>query len=292
MTPQRSFVEPSPARTDRPAQQRRGGLLLRPFNPPITDWRGLRVWLVGASSGIGAATAAALQARGAQVLVSARSAGALDAFVAQHTGATDGSRLTPQAWPLDVTDAPAVARTAQAILQQGPLDLVLYCAGHYREMRATDMDMADLKRHMDINYTGALHVVHAVLPSLIAQGRGHVSLISSVAGFRGLPKSLAYGPTKAALTHLAETLYMDLEPLGVGVSVVHPGFVQTPLTAQNEFTMPALITPDQAAQAMINGWASGAFDIHYPKRFTRWMKLLRVLPYRLYFPTVRRFTGL
>lgn len=292
MTPQRSFVEPSPARTDRPAPQRRGGLLLRPFNPPITDWRGLRVWLVGASSGIGAATAAALQARGAQVLVSARSASALDAFVAQHTGAPDGSRLKPQAWPLDVTDAQAVARTAQALLQQGPLDLVLYCAGHYREMRATDMDMADLKRHMDINYTGALHVIDAVLLSLIARGRGHVSLISSVAGFRGLPKSLAYGPTKAALTHLAETLYLDLEPLGLGVSVVHPGFVQTPLTAQNAFTMPALITPEQAAQAMIDGWASGAFDIHYPKRFTRWMKLLRLLPYRLYFPAVRRFTGL
>ncbi|MDO9146091.1 MAG: SDR family NAD(P)-dependent oxidoreductase [Hydrogenophaga sp.] len=291
MTAQSRFVEPSPARKDHPAQQRRGGHLLRPFNPPITDWQGLRVWLIGASSGIGAATAAALQARGAQVLLSARSASALDAFVAQHTEADD-SRLKPQAWPLDVTDAQAVTRTAQAILQQGPLDLVLYCAGHYREMRATALDMADLKRHLDINYTGALHVIDAVLPSLIARGRGHVSLISSVAGFRGLPKSLAYGPTKAALTNLAETLYLDLEPLGLGVSVVHPGFVQTPLTAQNDFTMPALITPEQAAQAMIDGWAGGAFDIHYPKRFTRWMKLLRLLPYRLYFPAVRRFTGL
>ncbi|MDP2416858.1 MAG: SDR family NAD(P)-dependent oxidoreductase [Hydrogenophaga sp.] len=294
MNTPRAFVEPTAARpTATPAAQRPSGWwLTRPFNPPIANWQGLRVWLIGASSGIGEATAAALQARGAQVLVSARSASALDAFVAQHTGAPDGSRLKPQAWPLDVTDAQAVTRAAQAILQQGPLDLVLYCAGHYREMRATDMDMADLKRHMDINYTGALHVIDAVLPSLIARGQGHVSLISSVAGFRGLPKSLAYGPTKAALTHLAETLYMDLEPLGVGVSVVHPGFVQTPLTAQNDFTMPALITPNQAAQAMIEGWASGSFDIHYPKRFTRWMKLLRVLPYRLYFPTVRRFTGL
>ena len=291
MTPQSSFVEPSPARIAPPAQRQRGWHRLRPFNPPITDWRGQRVWLIGASSGIGAATAAALQARGAQVLVSARSAGALDAFVAENTEA-DGTRLTPQAWPLDVTDAQAVTRTAQAILQQGPLDLVLYCAGHYSEMRATAMDMADLKRHLDINYTGALHVIDAVLPSLIARGSGHVSLISSVAGFRGLPKSLAYGPTKAALTNLAETLYLDLGPLGVGVSVVHPGFVQTPLTAQNDFTMPALITPDQAAQAMVDGWANGAFDIHYPKRFTRWMKLLRLLPYRLYFPAVRRFTGL
>ncbi|RYZ33269.1 MAG: SDR family NAD(P)-dependent oxidoreductase, partial [Sphingobacteriales bacterium] len=168
----------------------------------------------------------------------------------------------------------------------------VYCAGHYREMRASAMDMADLRQHLEINYVGALNVLHAVVPALIAQRRGHISLISSVAGFRGLPKSLAYGPTKAALTNLAETLYLDLQPLGLGVSVVHPGFVQTPLTAQNQFSMPALITPEQAALAMIKDWERGAFDIHYPKRFTRWMKLLRLLPYRVYFPAVRRFTGL
>ncbi len=258
-----------------------------PFNTRITDWRGLRVWVIGASSGIGQATAAALHARGARVLVSARKAASLDAFVKGHSGGA-GS----QAWPLDVTDAAGVTATAQAILAQGPLDLVLYCAGHYNEMRATEMDMADLKQHLAINYTGALHVIDAVLPNMTARGAGHISLISSVAGFRGLPKSLAYGPTKAALTNLAENLYLDLEPLGLGVSVIHPGFVQTPLTAHNDFTMPALITPSQAAQAMIAGWAQGAFDIHYPKRFTRVMKFLRLLPYRAYFPAVRRATGL
>jgi len=260
-----------------------------PFNSPLTDWHGLRVWLVGASSGIGAATASALHARGAQVLVSARKAESLQAFAAAHPGQNGNDA---QAWPLDVTDAGAVAGTAQAILSQGPLDMVLYCAGHYNEMRATDMDLHDLRQHLAINYTGALNVLHAVLPAMTERGSGHVSLISSVAGFRGLPKSLAYGPTKAALTNLAETLYLDLQPLGLGVSVVHPGFVQTPLTAQNQFTMPALITPDQAALAMIEGWRRGEFDIHYPKRFTRWMKLLRLLPYRAYFPAVRRFTGL
>jgi NAD(P)-dependent dehydrogenase (short-subunit alcohol dehydrogenase family) len=257
------------------------------LNPRILEWHGLRVWVVGASSGIGEATAAALHARGAQVLVSARSADSLNAFVNSHS-----SGAGAQAWPLDVTDAAAVKATAQAILAQGPLDLVLYCAGHYREMRATEIDMADLKKHLAINYTGVLHVIEAVLPAMTARGQGHLSLISSVAGFRGLPKSLAYGPTKAALTNLAENLYLDLEPLGLGVSVVHPGFVQTPLTAQNDFTMPALITPEQAAQAMIAGWAKGDFDIHYPKRFTRVMKLLRLLPYRAYFPAVRRATGL
>ena len=290
MSTRSSFVEPSPARTDHPAQQRRGWSLLRPFNPPITDWRGQRVWVVGASSGIGLATAEALIARGARVQVSARGAAALERLVTQHT--RTGEPPTVQAWPLDVTDASAVAATARAMLAQGPLDLVVYCAGHYREMRATEFDLAEMRQHLAINYTGALHVLDAVLPAFIARGAGHLSLISSVAGFRGLPKSLAYGPTKAALTNLAETLYLDLEPLGLGVSVVHPGFVQTPLTAQNNFTMPALITPEQAATAMLDGWAAGDFDIHYPKRFTRWMKLLRLLPYRAYFPAVRRFTGL
>jgi len=290
MTTHSSFVESSPAPAGRSAVRRRGWPLLRPFNPPITDWRGLRVWVIGASSGIGLATAEALIARGAVVQVSARGAAALERLVAQHT--RSGEPPAVQAWPLDVTDTVAVAVTARAMLAQGPLDLVLYCAGHYREMRATHMDLVDMQQHLAINYSGALNVLDAVLPALIARGSGHISLISSVAGFRGLPKSLAYGPTKAALTNLAETLYLDLEPLGLGVSVVHPGFVQTPLTAQNHFSMPALITPDLAAKAMLDGWARGAFDIHYPKRFTRWMKLLRLLPYRAYFPTVRRFTGL
>ncbi len=260
------------------------------MNPRLNQWQGLRVWVVGASSGIGLATAEALLERGARVMLSARDGKALNGVVTQHSRTGEPPRA--QAWPLDVTDKSAVSRTATEILAQGPLDMVLYCAGHYREMRADELDLADMERHMAINYSGAVNVLHALLPALMAQGHGHVSLISSVAGFRGLPKSLAYGPTKAALTHLAETLYLDLAPMGLGVSVVHPGFVQTPLTAQNAFKMPALITPTEAAEAMLAGWARGDFDIHYPKRFTRWMKLLRLLPYRLYFPLVRRFTGL
>jgi NAD(P)-dependent dehydrogenase (short-subunit alcohol dehydrogenase family) len=271
-------------RADAPLPPPRAPGLFGPMNPPLTDWRGQRVWLVGASSGIGAAIAHALHARGAQVLVSARGAAALDAFVQAHPGA--------QAWPLDVTDAEAVARSTRAILAQGPVDLMLYCAGHYRGMRATALDLPELRRHLAINYEGALNVVHALLPALLMRGRGHISLVSSVAGFRGLPKSLAYGPTKAALTHLAENLYLDLAPQGLGVSVVHPGFVQTPLTAQNDFEMPALITPEQAAQAMLDGLARGRFEIHFPKRFTHWMKLLRLLPYRPFFALVRRATGL
>jgi len=254
------------------------------LNPPITDWRNQRVWLVGASSGIGQALADLLHQRGATVIVSARNAKALDAFAAAHPGSV--------AMPLDVTDAASVQQAARAALVGGPLDLMCYCAGHYRAMRATAIDLDDLLRHQRINTEGALHVLHAVTPSMLARGAGHLSLISSVAGFRGLPQSLAYGPTKAALINLAEALYLDLHPSGLGVSVINPGFVETPLTAQNQFTMPALITPAQAAEAIVKGWERGDFDIHFPKRFTRVMKLLRLLPYRLYFPLVRRATGL
>ena len=254
------------------------------LNTPMLDWTGRRVWLVGASSGIGLACAQALRAAGAQVLISARQAQLVQAWAAQDAGV--------QWWPLDVTRAPDVQATAEAILASGPLDLVVYCAGHYKAQRATALDLEQLLQHDRVNYQGALQVLSAVLPGMLAQQQGHISLISSVAGWSGLPNGLAYGPTKAALTNLAETLYMDLQDQGIGVSVAHPGFVATPLTAQNQFVMPALITPAKAAQEMLRGWARGQFDIHFPRRFTLWLKLLKMLPYRLYFPLVRRFTGL
>ena len=120
---------------------------------------------------------------------------------------------------------------------------------------------------------------------------GQIGFVASVAGYRGLPKSLIYGPTKAALINFAEALYLDLEPKGIGVRVINPGFVATPLTARNDFAMPALLTPEEAAQQTIAGFASGAFEIHYPKRFTLVLKVLAHLPYRVYFPLIRRFTG-
>ena len=147
-------------------------------------------------------------------------------------------------------------------MAEGPLDMVVYAAGYYRAQRATAMDINDLLQHDKVNYQGALQVIHAVLPGMLAQGSGHISLLSSVAGWRGLPNGLAYGPTKAALTHLAETLYMDLQDQGIGVSVVNPGFVATPLTAQNQFTMPALISPEEAAREMLKGWS--AWPVRYP----------------------------
>lgn len=253
----------------------------------MTDWRGRTVWLVGASSGIGRATAAALHAQGAKVILSARNAVALDDFAQSHPLAI--------ALPLDVTDPVAVKTAAAGLFDSGRLDCVVYCAGHYRAMDAVHLDLGDMVQHNAINYLGAIHLLAAVVPHLLlqpvhegAKQRGHISLMASVAGYRGLPKSLAYGPTKAALINLTEALYIDLHDHGIGVSLINPGFVDTPLTRQNAFKMPALITPEVAADEILKGWARGEFEIHFPKRFTRWMKALQCMPYSAFFAATRR----
>lgn len=258
------------------------------LNPRIIQWHGRCAWLLGASSGIGRATASLLHQQGAKVAISARNAAALHAFAEQHPGTI--------VLPLDVTDPTAMHAACHELLARtGRIDMAMYCAGHYRAMRATAFDLAEAVRHQQVNYVGALNLLDAVLPSLLRDAEGgapgHLSLVSSVAGYRGLPNALGYGPTKAALINLAEVLYMDLAPLGIGVSLINPGFVETPLTAQNQFHMPALIAPETAARAIVEGWRQGRFEIHFPKRFTRLLKALRPWPDGLYFEAVRRATG-
>lgn len=255
------------------------------LNPRIASWQGRVVWLVGASTGIGRATASRLHAAGARVVVSARSTAVLDAYAREHPGSL--------ALPLDATDRDAMRDAARRIVEQhGRIDLAVYCAGYYKPMRATAFDLDDALRHEQVNYVGALHLLDAVLPQLLAQRSGHLSLVSSVSGYRGLPKALAYGPTKAALINLAESLYFDLTDHGIGVSVVCPGYVETPLTEQNDYRMPALISADEAAAEIVSGWQRGTFEIHFPKRFTSWVKALSHVGDGLYFRAVRRFTGL
>jgi short-subunit dehydrogenase len=133
-------------------------------------------------------------------------------------------------------------------------------------------------------YTG----LATVLPAMLARGSGGIALVASVAGYFGLPNASVYGPTKAALINLAELLYVDLRPRGLSVYLINPGFVQTPLTAKNEFSMPALQTPAEAARAICHGISAGRFEIHFPRRFTLAMKLVRSLPYRLRFALIAR----
>lgn len=249
------------------------------MNPRLVDWTARRVWLVGASTGIGAALARALVAQGAWVAVSARHAQAAadlpDAVV----------RLD-----CDATQVDSLSRARDTLLARwGGIDLVVYLAGAYEPMRAQAFNLDRAEQVVAVNFLGALRTVGTVLPHL-PPGGGLV-LVSSVAGWRALPKALAYGPGKAALIHLAEGLHLDLAPTGVGVWLVNPGFVATRLTAKNDFRMPALMQPDEAAQALLKGLRSGAFEIHFPRRFTSVLRAVTRLPYRLYFPLIRRITG-
>ena len=255
------------------------------LNPKFSDWRDVRVWVVGASTGIGAAAAKLLLARGARVAVSARSADKLTGLIAGHAHAL--------ALPLDVTDAGA-QRAAHAQIAQawGGLDLAILCAGTYSPLRADQFDLAVINHHFAVNFTGVLHGIDAVLPGMLAAAQGHIAVVASVAGYRGLPNALAYGPSKAALINLAETLYLDLHEKGLGVSVINPGFVETPLTAQNTFAMPALMSAEEAAREIVKGLERGEFETHFPKRFTRTLKALGLLPDAAYFKAIKKGTGL
>jgi short-subunit dehydrogenase len=255
------------------------------LNPKITDWRGKRVWLVGGSTGIGEALAEQLHQAGARLVLSARGQDTLQALASRLPGAL--------ALPLDVTE-PGVFETALARITHslGGIEGLIFNAGTYEAVRAWELTPEKTRRVIEVNLIGAMNAVAAVVPELMRQRSGFIALVGSVAGYRGLPKALVYGASKSGLTHFAETLWLDLAPRGIGVFLVSPGFVATRLTAQNDFTMPGLISPEQAAQTILQGMRRGQFEIHFPKRFTGWMKFLECLPYSIYFRLVSRLTGL
>ena len=256
--------------------------LFSPLNKPLHEWRGQRVWLIGASSGIGAALAQALLARGAQVAVSARRAASLQEVV----------KLWPKAIvvPFDVQEKNAwqTAHT-QLVGKFGGVDLVIFCAAKYKPERSWEVDAEDAADTLQVNLHSVYQGIAAVLPQMLQQKQGGIAIVASVAGYMGLPNASVYGPSKAALINLAELLYSDLHAKGMNVYLINPGFVQTELTAKNDFTMPALQTPEQAAQAIIQGFSRGDFEIHFPRRFTNVLKLVQMLPYRLRFALLTRF---
>ena len=236
-------------------------------------------WVTGASTGIGRAVALQLAGQGVMVAASARSAEKL-ADLGAHV----------RAYPLDVTDEAAVRETVLRIERElGPIDLAVLGAGTYKPLAVDDFDSGNFIASMTTNYSGVVHGLAALVPVMLERGRGQLSWIASVAGYRGLPKAAAYGPTKAALINLAESLKPDLDARGVTVSVINPGFVSTPLTAQNDFPMPFLMTPEDAARRTIAGLAARKFEIAFPRRFAAILKLGRILPYAWYFALIRRF---
>lgn len=234
-------------------------------------WR--LAWVTGASTGIGAEICKQLAADGVVVAASARNAEALKAL---------GPGI--HAFPLNVSDEKAVAETFEAIeAVHGPIDLIIAGAGTYTPASAADFRPEMFRRMYEVNYLGVINVLAAALPKFRARRSGHLSWIASVSGYRGLPKAAAYGPTKAALINLAESLKPELDRDGVKVSVINPGFVRTPMTAVNDFEMPFLMEPADAARATIAGLAKNKFEVAYPTPFVAILKIGRLLPYRIFF---------
>jgi short-subunit dehydrogenase len=254
---------------------------MQPLNTPIRDWSGLRVWIIGASSGIGAALVAEALQAGARVALSARRAERLQEVAGGHPQAL--------AIPFDILDRDAwPQRHAEICAQFGAIDLIIFCAADYRPERSWEVDPVRAAQTLETNLGSVYTGLATVLPAMLARGSGGIAVVASVAGYFGLPNASVYGPTKAALINLAELLYVDLRPRGLSVYLINPGFVQTPLTAKNEFTMPALQTPQAAAQAIRHGISAGRFEIHFPRRFTLALKFVKWLPYRLRFPLISR----
>ncbi|MFD1329057.1 SDR family NAD(P)-dependent oxidoreductase [Mycoplana ramosa] len=239
-------------------------------------------WVTGASSGIGRALAIRLASEGWNVAASARTAGDLVALAADSLG-----RI--RAFPLDVTDAEAVRETVASIEQDlGPVDLAVLNAGTYARDSAMHFDAAAFRATVEVNLMGAVHCLAALMPGMMARGSGHIAVVSSVAGYVGLPGAAAYGASKAALINMCEALQPELAARNVRLSLINPGFVDTPLTRQNDFPMPFLISVDAAVDHIMAGLKTRRFEIAFPWKMVLSMKFLAALPARLRLAVTRR----
>lgn len=242
-------------------------------------------WITGASTGIGHALALRMARDGWKIAASARSADALEAMARDSGGAI-------VAHPLDVTDQARAAAVAETIWRdEGAIDLAVFAAGSHIPVDTAAFDVEPFRRLVEINLMGVVHGLAGVVPAMVERGRGHIAIVSSIAGYRGLPTAAAYGATKAALNNMTEALKFDLQPKGIKVQLVCPGFVRTPLTDHNPFPMPFLMEPEDAAEAFYRGLQGAAFEINFPKSFTTIMKQMRKLPHGLYMAAMRRGTG-
>ena len=193
--------------------------------------------------------------------------------------------------PVDVTDPDAVAAAVSAAEEaHGPIDLAILNAGIWQPSDPAAFDGDAAERSMEVNYLGVTHALAALLPAMKARRQGQIAIVSSVAGYRGLPKGAYYAPTKAALISLCEALRPELEAQGIKLQVINPGFVKTPMTSVNTFPMPFLVELDDAVAAIMRGLKSGKFEIAFPWQLVTLLKVLRVLPYGLYFWLMRRIS--
>jgi len=241
-----------------------------------------KIWITGASSGIGKALALKFAKENWQVAISARRKELLDEL-AQNENISS--------FPMDVTNDDLVISTFSDILNKfKDLDLCVFCSGAYDPKLEKEINKEQIKKIMNINFFGVLNCIKTVEKYFKNKKKGHISVVSSVAAYRGLPNSSGYGPSKAALTNLTESLYFDFKKHNVRISLISPGFIKTPLTNQNTFNMPFIKTPEFAADRMYNGLTKGnTFEIHFPKELTIFLKFLRILPYRVYLFLINKF---
>jgi NADP-dependent 3-hydroxy acid dehydrogenase YdfG len=244
----------------------------------MREWNGKRYWIVGASEGLGLALARQISSAGAEVILSARSEAGLEKAVAQMPGRA-------RAVVMDVGDSASVAKAAEAV---GEVDGMVFLAGVYWPMKAQAWDAEQMEVMCNVNFTGCARVIGAALPAMVARGTGHVVLTGSLSGFRGLPGANGYGPSKAGVMAMAETLYADLRGSGVTVQLANPGFIRTRLTAKNDFSMPFLMEPEQAAREMFELMQTDQFKSNFPTVFSWLFRLSQFLPdwayYRIFAP--------
>lgn len=244
-------------------------------------------WVTGASGGIGRAVALNLSARGWRVYATARGAEKLEALASEST--SHSGEIIPM--PGDVTRLNDMQNAVSKITSHGPLALAILNAGIYKPMRAQTFSATEAAQTFDVNLTGVANGLEPVLAHMIARGDGHVALVASVAGYRGLPNAAAYSATKAGLIAMAEALAMDLVDLGVRISVINPGFVETEATSVNDFEMPMLLQPDDAARRIVEGLGRPGFEIRFPWQFAAFLRLVGALPNRAYIWAVRKTLG-
>ncbi len=242
----------------------------------MKNWVGKRYWIVGASDGLGAAVAEKLSRAGVELVLSARSEDKLEEL-------SDRLPAPSDVVPLDVQDSDAVQT---AYKELGHLDGVVFLAGVYWPFGADEWDFDQAETMADVNFTGAMRVVGAVLPDFVARDRGHIVITGSLTGYRGLPGSVAYTASKSGVMAMAECLHCDLRKTGVKVQLVNPGFVKTRLTEKNDFPMPFIMEPEDAAQIVFEHMGNDKFSRAFPRPFSWLFRLSQFLPdwayYRLF----------
>ena len=240
------------------------------------------IWITGASSGIGKALAIKFATEGWQVAASARRENLLEEL--------NNNNPNIHSFPLDVKDEPRTKKIFKEIIEKlREINIAVFCTGIHDPDAEKKLSSKKSREIMETNFFGTLNCIMAVNSYFRERKNGHISIVSSVAAYRGLPAASGYCASKSALTSLAESLYFDFKRYNVKVSVISPGFVKTPMTDKNKFPMPMIKSPEYAAKKIFIGLTKkNVFEIHFPIAFTIMMKLLKIIPNWLYFFIVER----